>query len=78
MRFGYARVRAHGEAVEALVGLGHLLRVEGDVEGFERVQVHGGELGGDAGGEHFLADFGGQVGEGWGGVDYFAGAGVEG
>lgn len=62
--FDYAGVRAHAEAVQGLVGLAHLLRVQGDVEGFQRVQGYGGEFGGNAGGELFVADFGREVVQG--------------
>ena len=38
----------HSEAVQGFVGLGHLLRVQRDAEGFERVQVYGVAIGAEA------------------------------
>ena len=68
-----AGVGTHGEAVLGFVGLLDLLGVEGDVEGFEGVEVYGWEFGGDGCGEHALADFWGEVVEGCvvGAVDHF-------
>ena len=72
-----AGVRTHGEAVLGFVGLLDLLGVEGDVEGFEGLEVDGGEFGGDGCGEHSLAELGGEVVEGGvvGAVDHFVGTG---